>query len=66
MIASGAGTITVDADVREVGAGDVVVIPRSTPYHLDGTLTYLVLNQPGFREGDDHYLEEQSVPEASE
>lgn len=66
VIVSGAGSITVDADVREVGAGDVVVIPRRTPYHLDGTLTYLVLNQPGFREGDDHYLEEHSVPETSD
>jgi len=40
----------------EVRTGDVVVVPRGTPYALGGTLTYLVINGPAFREGDDVYV----------
>jgi len=40
----------------ELRAGDVVVVPRGTPYALGGTLTYLVINGPAFREGDDVYV----------
>lgn len=56
IVLEGTGTITVGDEPLEVAAGDLVVIPPSTPYHLDGELTYLVCNQPGFREGDDLYL----------
>ncbi|MFP4312490.1 MAG: cupin domain-containing protein [Nitriliruptoraceae bacterium] len=57
QVLEGAGTITVGEEPLAVAAGDLVVIPPSTPYHLDGALTYLVLNQPGFRAGDDLYLD---------
>jgi hypothetical protein len=57
QVLDGTGTITVGDEELVVAAGDLVVIPPSTPYHLDGTLTYLVLNQPGFRAGDDLYLD---------
>ena len=58
-IVEGGGSVTVGDDApRKVADGDVVVIPRGVPYHLDGPLTYLVLNVPGFRDGDDVYLEE--------
>ena len=57
LVVEGDGTITVDEEVLEVGRGDLVVIPSGMPYHLDGELTYVVMNQPGFREGDDRYLE---------
>jgi mannose-6-phosphate isomerase-like protein (cupin superfamily) len=40
-----------------VGAGDVVVIPRGTPYDFEGRITYLVMNGPAFRPGSDIYLE---------
>jgi mannose-6-phosphate isomerase-like protein (cupin superfamily) len=56
IVISGHGTIAVGEEAFEVEAGDVVVIPPSSPYHLDGDMTYLVLNQPGFRAGDDLYL----------
>lgn len=60
-IIEGGGTITVGDDApRTVADGDVVVIPRGVAYHLDGPLTYLVLNVPGFRDGDDVYLEEDA------
>jgi len=40
----------------ELQSGDVVVVPRGTPYALGGALTYLVINGPAFREGDDVYV----------
>ena len=57
LIVDGEGTITVGTDPLEVRTGDLVTIPAGTPYHLDGQLTYLVLNQPGFRADDDLYLD---------
>lgn len=41
----------------EIRPGDVVVVPRGTPYALGGVLTYLVINGPAYREGDDIYSE---------
>jgi mannose-6-phosphate isomerase-like protein (cupin superfamily) len=40
----------------EIRTGDVVVVPRRLPYALGGRLTYLVINGPAFREGNDVYL----------
>jgi mannose-6-phosphate isomerase-like protein (cupin superfamily) len=37
--------------------GEVLVIPKDVPYHLEGTGTYLVLNTPAFETGDDEYVE---------
>jgi mannose-6-phosphate isomerase-like protein (cupin superfamily) len=39
-----------------IRSGDVVVVPRETPYALGGELTYLVVNGPAFVPGDDVYL----------
>ena len=64
-VIEGGGTITIgDEAPSPVADGDVVVIPRGMPYHLDGPLTYLVLNAPAFREGDDVYLEPEPDGEA--
>lgn len=57
VVTKGRGTITVGDEPLAVETGDIVVIPPSSPYHLDGDMTYLVMNQPGFREGDDLYLD---------
>ncbi len=46
-----------DADL-DAGPGDVVVIPQGEVYSLEGDLTYLVLNAPPYREGDDLYVED--------
>ncbi|MGX1098617.1 cupin domain-containing protein [Amorphus sp. MBR-141] len=40
-----------------VTGGDVVVIPRATPYDFDGRMTYLVINGPAFRSGSDVWLD---------
>lgn len=39
----------------EAQAGDVVVVPRGTPYTFSGSLEYLVVNTPAFVDGDDFY-----------
>jgi mannose-6-phosphate isomerase-like protein (cupin superfamily) len=36
-----------------IGPGDMVLIPRGTPYEFKGNLTYVVINSPAFREGSD-------------
>jgi len=40
----------------EIRTGDVVVVPRGVPYAIGGELTYLVVNGPAFRAGDDVYV----------
>jgi mannose-6-phosphate isomerase-like protein (cupin superfamily) len=35
--------------------GEALVVPRGRRYYLEGTGTYLVINTPAFREGDDEY-----------
>jgi mannose-6-phosphate isomerase-like protein (cupin superfamily) len=39
----------------EVVAGDTVVVRRGTSYEFEGAMTYLVINGPAFRDGDDVY-----------
>jgi mannose-6-phosphate isomerase-like protein (cupin superfamily) len=61
FVIEGGGTMTIGDDAPSpVADGDVVVVPRGMAYHLDGPLTYLVLNTPAFREGDDVYLEAEA------
>jgi len=45
-----------DEEPVEAHAGDAVVIPRGAAYEIEGELTYLVVNGPGFVVGDDQYL----------
>lgn len=40
-----------------VAKDDMVVIPKGTPYEFTGTLTYLVMNGPAFKQGDDVVME---------
>lgn len=47
-----------DTEGIEALPGDVVVIPQGEVYALEGDLTYLVLNAPPYREGDDLYVED--------
>lgn len=56
VITDGAGRAQLGADAPvDLGAGDLLVIDAGTPYELWGPMTYLVINQPGFRDGDDIY-----------
>lgn len=44
-----------DGDPFVARRGDAVVIPRGTLYEFEGEMTYLVVNGPGFVDGDDEY-----------
>jgi mannose-6-phosphate isomerase-like protein (cupin superfamily) len=37
----------------DVGAGDVVLVPKGVAYSFSGEMTYLVMNGPAFRDGSD-------------
>ena len=54
-IVEGSGTFVVGDDRFDASEGDVVLVPRSTPYEFWGRLTYLVVNGPAFADGDDVY-----------
>lgn len=50
------GTATFEIGDRPAEAadtGDVVFLPRGTPYAFEGSVTYLVMNGPAFRPGSD-------------
>jgi mannose-6-phosphate isomerase-like protein (cupin superfamily) len=42
-----------DEAPAHVTKGDLVLIPKGTPYEFKGNLTYLVMNSPAYREGSD-------------
>jgi mannose-6-phosphate isomerase-like protein (cupin superfamily) len=55
-VLEGEGTFELDGETEAaVVTGDVVVVPRGVAYALAGDLTYLVVNGPAFRAGDDVY-----------
>jgi mannose-6-phosphate isomerase-like protein (cupin superfamily) len=56
-VLEGSASFTVGQEELVAGPGDVVVVPRGETYSLAGELTYLVLNAPAYREGDDVYDE---------
>ena len=57
IVLTGGITIQLGAeDPLGARAGEVVVVPRGTPYELSGIATYLVVNAPAFSDGDDEYL----------
>jgi mannose-6-phosphate isomerase-like protein (cupin superfamily) len=57
IVLDGDGWFELGDDPRfELRAADVVVVPRGVPYAIGGGLTYVVVNGPGFREGDDVYV----------
>src|SRR5579871_6346581 len=47
VLASGVLEIQIgDSPATAIPAGGVAVVPRNTPYELDGVATYLVINAP--------------------
>ncbi|WP_230487060.1 DUF885 family protein [Nocardioides anomalus] len=56
-VLEGSLTLRVDGDAEGVRlpAGSRHVVPRGATYELAGRAVYLVVNGPGFREGDDQY-----------
>jgi mannose-6-phosphate isomerase-like protein (cupin superfamily) len=54
-VLDGAASFIVGDERFEARAGDVVLVPVSTPYEFQGEATYLVINGPAFADGDDVY-----------
>ena len=55
-VLEGSATFTLgDEQAIEALRGDVVIVPRGTPYEFWGVMEYLVVNGPAFVEGDDVY-----------
>lgn len=59
VVLDGDATFSIEGhdEVRAV-TGDLVVIPQGCAYDLAGTMRYLVINQPGYRLGDDDYVDD--------
>ncbi len=58
VVVAGSGRFQLgDEPFETVTTGDVVFIPKGTPYEFEGYFTYLVINTPAFREGSDIYLD---------
>jgi mannose-6-phosphate isomerase-like protein (cupin superfamily) len=56
-IVEGDGWFELGDDPRfPIRTGDVVLVPRGVAYAIGGELTYLVVNSPAFRAGDDVYV----------
>lgn len=53
-----------DEQCEWVEAGDFVYIPKGTPYEAKGTMTYLVINAPAYREGTDLRDEKDVFPDS--
>lgn len=54
FIVNGQAVVQVGDDAPAlVRPGDLVLIPKGTPYEFKGNLTYLVINSPAYREGSD-------------
>src|SRR5690348_12262003 len=54
FIVKGQAIVQVGDDApSHVNPGDMVLIPKSTPYEFKGDLTYVVINSPAYREGSD-------------
>ena|ERR1051326_229740 len=54
FIVSGQAIVQVGDEAPALAnTGDLVLIPRGTPYEFKGNLTYLVINSPAYREGSD-------------
>lgn len=57
-IIEGAATFEIGDEPGEaVSAGDVVFLPRGTPYAFEGAVAYLVMNGPAFLPGSDVFVD---------
>ena len=55
-----AGSLQIECDGEPdatLTVGDVAAVPPGAAYALHGTATYVVINGPAFRTGDDEYLQ---------
>jgi mannose-6-phosphate isomerase-like protein (cupin superfamily) len=54
FVLAGSATVQVGNEPTErITNGDLVVIPKGTPYVFEGDFTYLSISSPAYREGSD-------------
>jgi mannose-6-phosphate isomerase-like protein (cupin superfamily) len=66
LVLTGAVTMRLGEDAPQLlAAGQLLVVSAGMPYELSGIGTYLVINAPAFRPGDDEYVDDGRRPEAA-
>lgn len=65
LVLEGQGRFTVAGDAFDVVKGDVVLVPRNTPYDYEGQLKLFLVHSPANNDEADISLEERPVPEHS-
>ena len=63
LVLEGQGRFTVAGDAFDVAKGDVVLVPRDTPYDYEGQLKLFLVHSPANNDEVDISLEEKPVPE---
>ena len=56
FIIEGNGEFDLDGEVSEVGVGDLIFVPKETPYNIKGKLKYFLVCSPEFNPEDDVFL----------
>lgn len=57
FILSGKGIFEVAGEKHEATKGDLIFIPKKTPYNIIGKMKYLLVNSPAFNPKEDVNLE---------
>lgn len=65
LVLEGQGRFTIAGDAFDVVKGDVVLVPRNTPYDYEGHLKLFLVHSPANNDEADISLEERPVPAQS-
>ena len=63
LVLEGEGRFTVAGEVLDVTKGDVVLVPRNTPYDYEGRLKLFLVHSPANNDEADISLEDRPQPE---
>jgi mannose-6-phosphate isomerase-like protein (cupin superfamily) len=56
FIIEGKGEFDLDGEVSDIGEGDLIFVPKDTPYNIKGKMKYFLLCSPEFNPEDDVFL----------
>lgn len=65
LVLEGQGRFTVAGEAFDVAKGDVVLVPRNTPYDYEGQLKVFLVHSPANNDEADISLEDKPQPERS-
>jgi mannose-6-phosphate isomerase-like protein (cupin superfamily) len=57
FILSGKGVFIIDGNRHPVSEGDLVFLPKKTPYNIIGKMRFFLVNSPAFDPKEDVHLE---------